>query len=368
MSWRFSKALLVLQRLHSQLMALQVDKVNSYVLRKGRRIWRLTRASWWRVLSLLLAFVSVLALGGAIVLVGATVGQDLLHDRPTSMALSATPDPAAVTRVSIPVRFLPDYDVERGSDGAVTKTLKYGRGAIETTSDRIALVMIDTWEYSGDPMPEPVGRYSNIAALLEEAQAHGVTVIHAPSHPVVDKYPQYHALRREVEAFLERRPLAEELTGMVPEVGEDGYEQMIDWPPPEFRHEVDGMREEALEEHYLGRPPGERDIAWFLRPREGEFVVQSSDELRYVLWKKGIFVLLYVGGATNECMLHRPAGVLNLVGSDYVIVLLGDCTAPTPSPWCENSVVQRVFEDYYARTAIGGYVADSQDIVWNVAD
>jgi nicotinamidase-related amidase len=332
------------------------------------RIWRLTGTKPWRVLSLLLVFVGILELGGVLALIGPVAVHELVHHRPAHLQMPAAQDAAAVSQVSIPVRFLPDYDIERLSDGTVTKTLKYGRGTIETTSDKVALVLVDTWEYSSDPMPEPVGHYKNIAALLDEARAHGVTIIHAPNHPVVDKYPQYHSLHREVDAFLETS-LAGDVVRMLPWTGEDrGYERIYGWPPPEFRREVDAMRQEAIQKHYLGRPSSERDIAWFLCPRENEFVVQSSDELRYVLWLRKIYLLLYAGGATNECILHRPTGVLNLVGSDYVIVLLGDCTAPSPSPGCENQVVQKVFEDYYMRTTIGGYVANSKEIVWQAGE
>lgn len=181
------------------------------------------------------------------------------------------------------------------ADGTVTKRLKYGRGTIETTSDRIALVLVDTWEYSSDPMPEPAGHYRNIAALLGEARAHGVTIIYAPNHPVVDKYVQYQTLHREVDSFV-GSSLFEEMRRVLPSPSQDRRQELYEWPPPEFRLEVDQMRREAKTKHYMARPSGERDIPYFLQPKENEFVVESSNELRYLLWLRGIYVLLYGGG------------------------------------------------------------------------
>ena len=227
----------------------------------------------------------------------------------------------------------------------------------------MALVLVDTWEQSSESIQEgPVGLYKNIAALLDTSREHGVTIIHAPNHPTVDKYPQYHALRSEMGLFLASPSLPERaVLYTLSSLTKQG--RIFNWPPLEFRRGVEQIRQEARAQHYMGAPISERDISRFLRPREDEFVVASLEEFRYVLWLRKISLLLYVGGSTNECMLHRPTGVLNLVGTNYVVVLVEDCTGPSPSPWVENEVVQRVFEDYYMRSI--GYVTTSEDIIWN---
>lgn len=320
-------------------------------------IWRLTGTKPWRILSLPLLFVGILGFCSVAFLV---LGHNLISQRPSDSEF-LTP-PATVSKVSIPVQFLPDYDIEYLPDGTVSKTLKYGQGIIETTSDKVALVLVDTWEQSNSPMQEgPVGYYENIAALLDTCREHSVTIIHAPNHPVVEKYPQYHALRREMGLFLSPslpEKIVLRVLSLLTKQGSISY-----WPPSEFRQGVEQIRQEARARHYIDAPPSERNISRFLRPTEDEFVVESLEELQYVLWLRKISLLLYVGGATNECILHRPTGVLSLVGSNYVIVLVKDCTVPSPSPWCEDEVVQRVFEDYYMRSI--GYITTSEDIIWN---
>lgn len=316
-------------------------------------IWRLTGTKLWRVFSLLI----FLGFSGLAFLI---VGSELTLQRPSDSQFLSADTTATVSKVSILVRFLPDYDIEYLPDRTVRKSLKYGRGVVEATTDKVALVLVDCWEYVNRPR-EPSGHYKNIAALLEKARAHGITIIHAPNHPVVDKYSTYHALHREVDSFL-RLDFPQKVVLCVLDLLMIRHKEINKWPPAGFCREVYQMRQEARTLHYMGEPPSERKIAHFLRPREGEFVVESSEEFRYVLWLRKINLLLYVGGATNECILHRPTGVLNLVGSNYVIVLLGDCTAPSPSPWCDNEVVQKVFEDYYMRSI--GYVANSKEIIW----
>jgi nicotinamidase-related amidase len=311
----------------------------------------------WRVLSLLVFCVGILVLNdGAFLIAG-----KLVYRASSNLEFLKARNTATSSNVSIPVRFLPDYDIERLSDGTVRKILKYGHGIIETTSDKVALVLVDCWEHGNKSVQkEPTGYYKNILSLLKTCRAHDVTIIHAPNHPVVDKYAKYHALRREVSSFLQRTLTERIGSRFFPSPRR--WHAITKWPPPRFRHEVQQMRENARARHYKGNPPGERDISRFFHPQANEFVIQSSQEFRYVLQRRKINLLFYVGGSTNECILHRPTGVLGLVGSNYVIVLLSDCTSPSPSPWCDSKLVQQVFEDYYMRSI--GYVADSKKIIW----
>ncbi|UCG54460.1 MAG: hypothetical protein JSV32_07735, partial [Dehalococcoidia bacterium] len=257
-------------------------------------IWRITGTKPWRILSLLLLFACILVFCGIVFLV---ISHNVISQRPSDSEFLA--GPAAVSEVSIPVQFLPDYDIEYLPDGKVSKTLKYGQGIIETTSDKVALVLVDTWVHSSSPTQEgPIGYHKNISALLDTYREHGVTIIHAPNHPVVDKYEQYHTLRNEIGSFLSSSLPERIVLRVLSLLKEQG--KIYDWPPPEFQREVKQIRQEAKAKHYLGPPVSERDISRFLRPRENEFVVESIEEFRYVLWLRKISLLLYVGGNTNE--------------------------------------------------------------------
>jgi nicotinamidase-related amidase len=87
-------------------------------------------------------------------------------------------------------------------------------------------------------------------------------------------------------------------------------------------------------------------------------------------------MLIECSAASTETMkdmqgvinLHRPAGILGLVDSDYVVVLVSDCTSSSRGPNQDQQTVQTTFEDYVMGRAIGGYVAESDEIVWDTAD
>jgi hypothetical protein len=198
--------------------------------------------------------------------------------------------------VSIPVKFLPDYQIELQTDGHQTLLTREGYTTLNVLSSELALVLIDTWNF-GDPREgeEPSRYLRSLIDILDKCREHGITIIHAPSHPVVDKYNQYHLIKGEVEKFMldyaNDRPTVPFLT----------------WPPYDTSAKTWEIRKKGRDPWYKVYPTKEREISRFLRPLEDEFVLSSYNEFRYVLWKKRIKILLYVGGAVNECMLHRDA-------------------------------------------------------------
>ena len=85
------------------------------------------------------------------------------------------------------------------------------------------------------------------------------------------------------------------------------------------------------------KPSHESKVAGPLRPLDTEFVVNSYDELRYVLWQRKITILFYVGGVVNVCMLHRETGLYRVrgTGSEYIpftTVVFRDCVKAIPTP------------------------------------
>lgn len=227
----------------------------------------------------------------------------------------------ATCQVKIPVTYYPpanlghlDSDVE---------------GVFEVSSDEIALVLVDTWN-SGDPEEgqEPSQSLKDTQAFLNTCRKHKVTIIHAPNHPVVDKYPQYHTIKETVQNYMANYPAKSETP------------PHLDWPPRDNNVQTQAKTLRT-------NPPDiaqkntqrmkKRDISRFLLPLENEYVLATHDEFRYVLWKKGIKLLLYVGGALNECMQHRDTGINFLMGMDsrqtpFTIVVLEDCSSAKPTP------------------------------------
>jgi hypothetical protein len=154
---------------------------------------------------------------------------------------------------------------------------------------------------------------------------------------------------------------------------------MLDYPhqfvkPPFLKWPPDNkLYIQTLELRQEGRAmsaqisPKERDISKLLKPLEHEYVLATHNEFRYVLWKKGITVLLYVGGALNECMLHRDTGINLLAGSErdrskFTIVVLEDCSAAMPALGLDVEITKKIILDYYMRKI--AFVANSKELTF----
>lgn len=259
--------------------------------------------------------------------------------------------------LSIPVQYLPTYQVEK-SNGKQLIELRKGKAVFQIPTAETALILVDTWN-NADPKEgeEPTEFLKNVQNILQRSRQYGITVIHAPNQPVVDKYPQYHPLKGVVAAAMMDYP------------HQFVRPPFLKWPPD------NNIYTQASELRQKGREQGsvaqlsleERAISRLLRPLEHEYVLATHEELRYVLWKKGINVLLYVGGALNECMLHRDTGINLLNGSDrdlskFTIVVLEDCSEAIPALGLDVETTKRVMLDYYMRKI--AFVANSKELTF----
>ncbi len=273
------------------------------------------------------------------------------------------PHPPAF-RVEIPLRFLPSYRIEPSSNNHTALVQEVGHTTITVPTDQLALVMVDTWD-TNDPQPgqEPSRYLENLRTLLTTCRAHGVTVIHAPSRPVVKRYRQWHQLRQEIS---QRFP---HLSTVDPR-----DDDLMAWPDrdnPRYDRLLE-VRMRHLRPLMTLYPVEDRDISGLLLPRDGEFVVDTHREYRYVLWKNRIRVLLYVGGSLNDCLLQRDAGISPLAGSDrrraaFTIVVAEDCTEAVASPTVDAATTKRVLLDFLMRE-IAFVTSSSQLNFYEVAD
>jgi hypothetical protein len=216
--------------------------------------------------------------------------------------------------------YLPDYRVETDGKGDRELVLDEGTTSLTVPVGQVALVLVDTWALPGEPQnPGPIR--SNQQRLLVACREAGVTVIHAPSPPVVDRYPQYHRLQQSVRQFMaayDLRPRRQP--------------PFFNWPPdnnPNWR-ETQSARQAGRAEQSDFLPPENREISPLLTPLPTEYVLHSHIEFRYVLWMERITTLLYAGGALNECLQHRDVGINALAGSDadrvpFTLIVAEDC-------------------------------------------
>lgn len=244
--------------------------------------------------------------------------------------------------VKIPVKFYPPGNLgDLDSDAT---------GTFELPVSEVALVLVDTWN-SGDPpegedIPE---RLKPLQEILHTCREQGITIIHAPNHPVVDKYPQYQTIKETVQDFWPQDPVE--------------HPPFLDWPPKDndIASQARKMRTDALTQSYeVKHKVKERDISRFLLPLEDEYVLATHNEFRYVLWQHKIKLLLYVGGALNECMQHRDTGINFLAGSDsqisgFTLVVLEDCSYAKPTPGLnERDMAHAMFEYFKCKITFVG--------------
>jgi hypothetical protein len=257
--------------------------------------------------------------------------------------------------LQLPVRYLPKYRIESDEEGNKHLIKEEGHAILNVPTDEIALVLVDT-RGSPDESTEAGPMRLNQKRLLEKCREHGVTVIHAPNHPVVDKYPQYHRLKAEVDSFVNKYDL-------VP----PHRLSFLSWPSRSNRiwQETQRIRGEGRAPAFVISPNSEKDISRHLTPLSNEYVLCSNLEFRYILCKERISLLLYVGGALNECMLHRETGINILAGIDgqrvpITIVVLEDCSSAMESPDVDSSTAAKVMLDYFENKI--AFVANSEDL------
>jgi nicotinamidase-related amidase len=180
--------------------------------------------------------------------------------------------------------------------------------------EQAALVLVDVWStHYIDSWLERAASVTRkkIVPLMDAARAMGLTVIHAPSPPVAERY------RRSEPA-----PAAPSTAGTG-----------LDWPPREFRgiyrggeHSVFGRNQEPRLDAALARYVDELDIAETARPAPGEPVVATGEELHHLLAERGLLHLFYAGFATNWCILYRDYGMVAMSGRGYNLILVRDAT------------------------------------------
>ncbi|MBI2299627.1 MAG: cysteine hydrolase family protein [Armatimonadetes bacterium] len=218
-----------------------------------------------------------------------------------------------MTTLQLPVRWYPTVtpeDVE-----CLETNGSYLTATWPLAAEQSALVMVDCW----DTHPilshlENSGRIIRevVKPLLDTCKAAGITIVHAPSPQQAQQYPEW--VRYAGDAELGYVPPAPGVSTA--------------WPPAEFRQRT-GEWEALQRPTYLRDVSGylpDRRIVADIAPREGEFVVATGNQLHRLLQHRGILHLLYVGFATNMCVVHRDYGIIAMSQRGYDCVLLRDGT------------------------------------------
>lgn len=184
--------------------------------------------------------------------------------------------------------------------------------------EQTAFVLVDMWAvHHIDSWIQRAADVTQKAVLpaLAAAREAGLMIVHAPCPEVARQYPQ---LNRHAPPA----PMPEP-----------------DWPPPEFRSR------EGQYADYAGpraQPPGvwprwNRVVPyWRMNPAvpvlESDHVIATGQQLHELLRDCGILHLIYVGFATNWCILGRDYGIRAMVNRGYNSILLRDATTGVEFP------------------------------------
>ena len=230
--------------------------------------------------------------------------------------------------ISLPVRYLAMDST--GPDDNVESNIARVAGSIRIEPSRTALVIVDAW--NGHHVRSHMERVRRIIAerivpVLHAARKAGVTVVHAPSPRVAERYPQWLRYAGDAELSTVHRP--PDIPPEQPEVG--GQD---DWPPADFRARTGqyaALARPPLEKpaSYRGEPP-----AWWridaicdsITPEEHDCVVATGEQLHRLLRHRRILYLVYAGFATNVCILYRDYGIRAMRDRGYLTIVLRDCT------------------------------------------
>ena len=184
--------------------------------------------------------------------------------------------------------------------------------------EQTAFVLVDVWNVhfieSWIERAKDV-TVNAIVPSLNAAREAGLTIVHAPCPEVAGQFPQ---LDRHTPPEVQSPP---------------------DWPPPEFRSRTGeyaayrgprsqppsiGIHWDSLSDK-LGMSPA-------IEVQDDDFVIATGEQLHQLAKERGILHLIYVGFATNWCVVGRDYGIRAMNRRGYNIVLLRDATTGVEFP------------------------------------
>ena len=184
--------------------------------------------------------------------------------------------------------------------------------------EQTAFVLVDVWNVHFIESWIERAKTVTVDAIvpaLNAARDAGLTIVHAPCPEVAGQFPQ-----------LNRHTLPE-------------IQSPPDWPPAEFRSRTG---EYAAYRGPRSQPPS-IGIHWdsladklgmspAIEVQDDDFVIATGEQLHELAKERGILHLLYVGFATNWCVVGRDYGIRAMNRRGYNIVLLRDATTGVEFP------------------------------------
>ena len=196
---------------------------------------------------------------------------------------------------------------------------------IEIPVDQMALVLIDTWNVERERFGagERLDVAAEIRPLLDLARELDLVVLHAPH-----RWIGWDGLNRRQSGEDFRGPSSMS-RDRVPESPQAERFAEQEWPPVEFVFRVGEYGQYSTNSNPAYLPyPRILGLHPDLLPkkRDREFIVSRIDKIQEIFREHGILHLLYVGGATNKCIVNRPVGIRNMAAKGYNTLIVRGAT------------------------------------------
>ncbi len=243
------------------------------------------------------------------------------------------------------------------SDPNVESNFHPAERAIELPVAQTGFVLVDIWDASDLPDAIKPGGISfaeragaitreRIVPALEAARELGLTVIHAPTANVSEHYRE---------------------RCRVPDAPTAEAGPPRDWPPAENRA---AWSEEMWEARYGDYGADLRKLMHDatrilpeVEPIESDWIIFTSEDMHQICREQGLLNLIYVGFATNMCLLFKPGALWEMSRAGYRCVVLRDCTTAVENADSIDGLWQtRAFVDWFEMQALA-YTATSDDFL-----
>ncbi len=228
---------------------------------------------------------------------------------------------------------------------------------IELDPAQTGFVLVDMWDASDLPdeikpggisFCERAGEITRTTTVpaLKAAREAGLTVIHAPTANVSEHYRD---------------------TCRVPNAPVAAPPAARDWPPAEARA---AWSQEMWEARYGDYGADLRKVMHDCMriipeaaPIESDWLIFSSEDMHTICRERGLLNLVYVGFATNMCLLCKPGALEEMSRAGYRCVVLRDCTTAVENADSIADLGQtNAFLDWFEMHALA-YTAWSKDFV-----
>jgi nicotinamidase-related amidase len=199
-----------------------------------------------------------------------------------------------------------------------------------------------------------------IRPAMDAARSVGIPIVHVAAGHYAHRYPQWRILMELVPS----EDLGFGDQDLIPDgQREPGSVEGGEWWE-EYYEEVFGLGYNTVWSSIVGDDAQlSLDIAAPVKPQPQDYVVTHGTHLNRILRGLGIWNLIYVGFATDLCLMDVPAAIKEMaLRFNYRCILLRDCT---------TTVEQHDTIDRLARTKLAirqveyylGYTTTSEDFV-----